>query len=89
MGATCRTAARLPGRRVASQLAVVGSREVSRTTNDFTNHISYQADYRPGRYFERFRPHEIAPFYRDLAARPPASVTVVEAPWYFCFHPFA
>lgn len=57
--------------------------------NDFTNHVSYQADYTPGRYFERFRPHAISEFYRELAARPPASVTIVEAPWYFYFHPFA
>jgi hypothetical protein len=57
--------------------------------NDFTNHISYQADYVPDRYFERFRPYDVSAFYEDLAARPPGSVTIVEAPWYFYFHPFA
>ncbi len=80
----------LVGGAAAVALALLGPLGgIYRVPNDFTNHISYQADYRPGRYFERFRPHEIATFYRELAARPPASVTVVEAPWYFYLHPFA
>ncbi len=58
--------------------------------NAFTNHISYQADYAPGRYFERFRPREISAFHTDvLGALAPGSVTIVEAPWYFYFHSFA
>jgi hypothetical protein len=58
--------------------------------NDFTNHVAYQADYVPGRYFERFRPFEISTFYRDvLAVRAPGSVTIVEAPWHFYFHSLA
>jgi len=56
--------------------------------NDFTNHIGYQADYVPGRYFARFRPNTPFGFYDDLAARPPGSVTIVEAPWHYYFHPF-
>ncbi len=56
--------------------------------NDFTNHIAYQADYVPGRYFARFRPDTPFGFYEDLAARPPGSVTIVEAPWHYYFHPF-
>lgn len=59
------------------------------TTNGFTNHVSYQADYMPGRYAERFRPDTISPFYDELAARPAASVTIVETPWYYYFHPLA
>ena len=58
--------------------------------NDFTNHASYQADYRPGRYFERFRPERISSFYSaELASAPPGSMTIVEAPWYFYFHSLA
>jgi hypothetical protein len=57
--------------------------------NDFTNHASYQADYEPGRYFERFRPDGVSAFYETLARRPPGSVTVLEAPWYFYWHDLA
>ena len=60
------------------------------TVNDFTNHASYQADYRPGRYFKRFRPVRISSFYvSELASAPPGSMTIVEAPWYFYFHSLA
>lgn len=62
---------------------------IYRWPNDFTNHASYQADYRPERYFERFRPRVISPFYATLARLPPGSVTVVEAPWYYYFHSYA
>jgi hypothetical protein len=57
--------------------------------NDFTNHASYQADYEPGRYFERFRPTVVPAFYAQLGQRPPGSVTIVEAPWHFFWHSFA
>ena len=57
--------------------------------NDFTNHASYQADYDPGRYFERFRPAVVPAFYGQLAQRPAGSVTIVEAPWHFFWHGLA
>lgn len=59
------------------------------SVNDFTNHASYQADYRPGRYFERFRPEAMSPFYSQLAAHQAGSMTIVEAPWYYYFHSLA
>ena len=62
---------------------------IDRFPNDFTNHASYQADYRPGRYFERFRPAAVPDFYAQLAQRPPGSVTIVEAPWHFFWHSLA
>lgn len=57
--------------------------------NDFTSHASYQADYEPGRYFDRFRPATVSAFYETLAQRPPGSVTVLEAPWFFYWHDLA
>ena len=58
--------------------------------NDFTNHASYQADlFRPERYFERFRPATISPFYETLAEEAPGSITIVEAPWHFFWHGLA
>lgn len=57
--------------------------------NDFTNHASYQADYRPERYFERFRPQRVSAFYEQLAREPAGSRTVLEAPWYFYWHGLA
>ena len=57
--------------------------------NDFTNHASYQADYDAARYFERFRPASVSAFYDGLAERPPGTVTVVEAPWYYYWHGLA
>lgn len=64
-------------------------RRIHASPNDFTNHASYQADYEPGRYFERFRPDRVPAFYETLAQRPPGSVTVLEAPWYFYWHDLA
>ena len=55
----------------------------------FTNHASYQADYVPERYFERFRPARIPEFYETLARQPAGSLTVVEAPWHFYWHGLA
>lgn len=58
--------------------------------NAFTNHMSYQADYVPARgYADRCRPDTVAAFYDELARRPPGSVTIVEAPWNYYFHPYA
>ncbi len=58
--------------------------------NNFTNHISYQADYDRHRYFERFRPAAISSFYAYLSGSfPPNSIAVIEAPWYFYFHSYA
>lgn len=63
---------------------------IYRAPNGFTNHVSYQADYRQGRYFERFRPYATSAFYTDvLRPLPPGSVTIVEAPWHAYFHPLA
>ena len=62
---------------------------IYRYPNDFTNHISYQADYVPNRYSERFRPTVVSPFYAELATRPAGSVTIVEAPWFYYFHGLA
>ncbi len=64
-------------------------RWVDQLPNDFTNHASYQADYRPERYFERFRPERVSAFYEQLAREPAGSRTVVEAPWYFYWHGLA
>jgi len=57
--------------------------------NDFTSHASYQADYRPERYFERFRPERVSAFYEQLSREAVGSRTVVEAPWYFYWHGLA
>lgn len=58
--------------------------------NAFTNHMSYQADYVLARgYADRYRPNAVGAFYDELAARPPGSLTIVEAPWHFYFHPYA
>jgi hypothetical protein len=57
--------------------------------NDFSSHASYQADYRPERYFESFRPARVSAFYEQLAREPAGSRTVVEAPWYFYWHGLA
>lgn len=57
--------------------------------NGFTNHASYQADYRPERYFESFRPQRVSAFYEQLAREPAGARTVAEAPWYFYWHGLA
>jgi hypothetical protein len=58
--------------------------------NEFSNFAGYQADYVPGRYFDRFRPDPIPAFYTDvLAARPRGTVTIVEAPWHYYFQSLA
>lgn len=56
--------------------------------NQFTGHMSFQFDYDPQRnlYNRQLRPEEIHAFYRDLAERPPRSLTLVEAPWYIEWH---
>jgi hypothetical protein len=84
-------AASLAGALAAGALWIVGPLPwIYQWPNAFTNHASYQADYRPGRYFERFRPSRLSAFYGDvLAALPAGSVTVVEAPWYYYFHSLA
>jgi hypothetical protein len=52
--------------------------------------MSYQADYVPARrYADRCRPDTIAAFYDELARRPAGTITIVEAPWHFYFHPYA
>ena len=79
-----------PGLLLAALLAALGPLPwILAAPNDFTNHASFQADYDPGRYFERFRPASVSAFYETLAARPPGSVTVVEAPWYYYWHGLA
>lgn len=57
--------------------------------NDFTNHGSYQADYEPGRYFDRFRPTVVSDFYTALGERSAGELTIVEAPWHFFWHSLA
>jgi hypothetical protein len=75
---------------VAGALLVSGPLgRIHRWPNNFTNHASYQADYAPGGYFERFRPSKISPFYHELAQQPRGSLTILEAPWYYYFHPLA
>lgn len=58
-------------------------------TSSFTGHASFQADYLPERYFERFRPAHVSSFYEQLAREPAGSLTIVEAPWYFFWHGLA
>jgi hypothetical protein len=57
--------------------------------NNFTNHLSLEADYRPNGYFERFQPAAISDFYGYLAVQPKESLTLVEAPWYYHWHSYA
>ncbi|MFP6665285.1 MAG: glycosyltransferase family 39 protein [Deltaproteobacteria bacterium] len=75
---------------VAGVLLAAGPLDrIHRWPNNFTNHASYQADYTSGGYFERFRPAKISPFYHELAEQPRGSLTILEAPWYYYFHPLA
>jgi hypothetical protein len=56
--------------------------------NQFWGHLRYQFDYDPAENpYARQEPTEHIPaFYRDLAQRPPGSVTLIEAPWRFESH---
>lgn len=51
--------------------------------NQFTGHLRYQFDYDDMHNpYVRQAPSEPVPaFYRELAKRPPGSVTLIEAPW--------
>jgi hypothetical protein len=57
--------------------------------NAFTNHGSWQADYRPERYFDQFAPRCIPRFYVALSRLAPGTLRVVEAPWYYYWHSYA
>ncbi len=56
--------------------------------NNFTNHAAFEADYRAGGYFERFRPLTIPAFYDDLRRHRRGSLRIVEAPWHFFWHSY-
>ena len=49
--------------------------------NNWTNHGWFQYAYDPARLDWRC-PQEVPRFYRELGARPPRSVRIVEAPWW-------
>lgn len=51
--------------------------------DQFMGHPYFQFDYDPAHnvYRELFPDGVISPFYRDLAKRPPRSLTLIEAPW--------
>jgi hypothetical protein len=51
--------------------------------NQFTGHLRFQFDYDDAHnpYVSRAVVDPVPAFYRDLAARPPGSVTLIEAPW--------
>lgn len=51
--------------------------------NQFMGHARFQFDYDPARnpYVQEIPKDPIPAFYRELAKRPPASVTLIEAPW--------
>jgi hypothetical protein len=56
--------------------------------NQFWGHLRYQFDYDPAHnpYVTNVRRGPVSAFYRRLAELPPASVTLVEAPWRFESH---
>ncbi|HET9751295.1 MAG TPA: hypothetical protein VFS06_18530 [Casimicrobiaceae bacterium] len=51
--------------------------------NQFIGHARFQFDYDPAHnpYVLEIPKEPIPAFYRELAARPPASLTLIEAPW--------
>lgn len=63
--------------------------EIYRYPNNWTNHALFQYEYDPaGRYnyASIVRPRRIPSFYRQLAAVPPGTHLIVEAPWYYPWH---
>ena len=59
-----------------------------RYPNQFWGHLRYQFDYDPAHnpYVQQEPADSVPAFYRDLAQRPPGSVTLIEAPWRFESH---
>jgi hypothetical protein len=51
--------------------------------NNWTNHAVFQYMW-PG--YDRLKPPRIPTFYAQLAQRPPESVRIVEAPWFYEWH---
>jgi hypothetical protein len=51
--------------------------------NQFIGHARFQFDYDPAHnpYVREIPKEPIPAFYRELATRPPASLTLIEAPW--------
>ena len=51
--------------------------------NQFMGHLRFQFDYDPAQnpYVQLGPPDPVPEFYRALAQRPPASLTLIEAPW--------
>lgn len=51
--------------------------------NQFWGHLRYQLDYDPAHnpYVQQVSHDPLPAFYRDLGRLPPASVTLIEAPW--------
>jgi hypothetical protein len=51
--------------------------------NQFMGHLRFQYDYDPAHnpYVQLVPRDPVPEFYRQLAQRPPASVTLIEAPW--------
>ncbi|HEY3564896.1 MAG TPA: hypothetical protein VGL96_07815 [Casimicrobiaceae bacterium] len=51
--------------------------------NQFIGHARFQFDYDPAHnpYVRQIPKEPIPAFYRELATRPPASLTLIEAPW--------
>jgi len=51
--------------------------------NQFTGHLRFQYDYDPAHnpYVQLVPRDPVPEFYRQLAQRPPASLTLIEAPW--------
>jgi hypothetical protein len=53
------------------------------TPNQFMGHARFQFDYDPAHnpYVRQIPKEPMPAFYRDLAKLPPASITLIEAPW--------
>ena len=51
--------------------------------NQFMGHLRFQYDYDPARnpYVQLVPKEPVSAFYRQLAQQPPASLTLIEAPW--------
>jgi hypothetical protein len=90
MGGKSRIVGTVIGATVIGGLVYCGPlRRIYVWPNNFTNHASFQADYAGDRYFNRFHPISVPRFYDELARRPPGTLLVVEAPWYYYWHTYA
>jgi hypothetical protein len=57
--------------------------EIYYRPNSWTNHALFQYAWPE---YERLKPPEIPAFYSKLAQRPPESIRIVEAPWFYEWH---